>query len=368
MVSVNSHKTPHSVVKIRKMAWVSTVSAHRVGCEKAISELRRMGVEELVLLTVDGGGPLYPSDIRPQPAKLRGKDLVSPLIKLARREGMRTHAWIVTLNFHNVEFAREHKDLYVVNKLGVSCVDDPPYVSHYLWLCPSSEEVVSNVVELFLEVASRFDVDGLHFDYIRYPDVVLPEGIRGRYEGVPREEVLLPRFDYCYCERCRELFESEHGVDPVELRYIEPDYGVWFRWRAQRVTELVRRVYSAVKRYDSSLEVSAAVFATPELAYRYVLQDWPSWGLDFYNPMIYHEYYARPSGWIGQAVREGVLRGARTCAGILVGFMRSEEELARSFADAVSNGASGICVFAYPPPRPELVEWVGKAFRGLSGG
>ena len=352
-------------MKARKMVWLSTVSAYKIGYEKAIEELSRMKIDEIFMLTVNNSGPLYPSKVRPQPKELKGKDLLTPLIKLAHKEGMKVHAWIVTMNFPNEEFIREHRDLYIINKLGVSCVDDPPYVKHYMWLCPSSEEVTKNVVDLFLEVVSQFDVDGLHFDYIRYPDLVLPEGLRDRYEGVPQEEVILPRFDYCYCQRCRSLFKEEHGVDPVNLKYLEPLYGVWFKWRSQRITNLVKRVYSEVKKYDNKLEVSAAVFATPELAYRYVLQDWPSWRIDFYNPMIYHKYYMKSSSWIGEAVKEGVLRGVEVNAGILIGFMESEEELVNSFLNAMDNGATGICVFVYPPPRPELKEWVEKAFSEL---
>lgn len=352
-------------MKIRKMTWLSTVNAYKIGYEKAIKELRHMKIDEIFMLSVSNSGSLYPSKVRPQPKELKNKDFLTPFIKLAHKEGMKIHAWIVTMNFSNEEFIREHKSLYTVNKLGVSCIDDPPYVKHYMWLCPSNEEVVNNVIDLFLEVASKFDVDGLHFDYIRYSDLILPKGLRNKYEGVPQEEVILPRFDYCYCQHCRSLFKKEYKVDPMNLKYLEPLYGAWFKWRSQKIANLVKQVYSKIKKYDNKLEVSAAVFATPELAYRYVLQDWPSWKIDFYNPMIYHKYYMKPSSWIGEAVKEGVLRGVKVNAGIFIGFMESKEELVNSFLNAINNGATGICTFVYPPPRPELKEWVRKAFNEL---
>jgi len=50
-------------------------------------------------------------------------------------------------------------------------------------------------------------------------------------------------------------------------------YGKWYKWRTDRITEIVKYVYKNVKNYDLSVEVSAAVFATPKLAYEYAFQD-----------------------------------------------------------------------------------------------
>ncbi|RLE82929.1 MAG: Tat pathway signal protein [Thermoprotei archaeon] len=352
---------------MRKGAWVSTLGLHRqIGIEKAIKELKDMGIEEVYIIVVNSGGALYPSKVRPSLPQVGGKDLITPLVKEARKADLRVHAWIVSLNFHQEDFMKRNKYLYVVNKLGISCIEKPPYVDHYKWLCPSRPQVRENLVDTFLEIAERFDVDGLHFDYIRLPDIILPKGIRGRYPGVPKEEVLKPEFDYCYCNVCRSLFKEEKGLDPIAIPYDDPNYQIWFKWRADRITDIVRYVCKKVKLYDSSLEVSAAVFATPSLAYRYVFQDWPNWGLDLYNPMIYHKYYEKPVEWIGEAVKEGVRSGARISAGILIGFMESFEELYRGFKLALENGAVGITVFVYPPPRSELKDWVKKAFKELA--
>ncbi|MEM2617079.1 MAG: hypothetical protein QXL64_06085, partial [Thermofilaceae archaeon] len=57
--------------------------------------------------------------------------------------------------------------------------------------------------------------------------------------------------------------------------------------------------------------------------------------------------------------------GLPISAGILVDFMSNYEELKRGFELALENGARGITVFAYPMPKPELEEWVEKAFKEL---
>ncbi len=346
----------------RKGIWVAT-SKTLEELDRSMNDLIKMGVDELYLLVKNSGGTLYPSKVCPQPKELKGKDLVTPVIKKARSLGLKVHAWIVSLNNSNEEFIEKHKDWYVVNKLGERCTEKPPYVPHYKWLCPSRPEVKEFLADLFLEVAGNFDVDGVHFDYIRLPDIILPAGIRPRYPGVPKEEVFKPQYDFCYCENCRRLFEEEYGVDPIKLEYSDPLYGVWFKWRTERITEVVKYVYSKVKKYDPSLEVSAAVFATPNLAYKYVFQDWPTWGIDLYNPMIYHKYYEQDVEWIGTAVREGVIRGVKVSAGILLGFMETKEQLSRAIEVADENGAVGVTLFVYPPPRPELIEWTHEVLK-----
>lgn len=104
-----------------------------------------------------------------------------------------------------------------------------------------------NLTDLLIEIISKYEVDGVHLDYIRFPDVILPKALRSKYEGVPSEEIILPKFDYCYCAVCRDGFEKDFGVNPMKLRILEPAYGKWFGWRARKITELVKFVYRKVK-------------------------------------------------------------------------------------------------------------------------
>jgi len=351
---------------MRKSAWISLPRIYEtIGYEKALKELSDMGLNEVYPIVSEGGGPLFPSKARPQTERYKGKDLVSDFVKEAKKHDIKVHAWIVSMNFPNKTFMEQHPDWYVINKNGESCIDNPPYINHYRWLCPSREETKENLKDLFLEVAEKFDIDGLHFDYIRLPDIILPSGLRSRYPGVPKEDIILPKYDFCYCENCRRLFKEEYGVDPINLKYFEPMYGKWYRWRAEKIKNIVKYVYKNVKSYDSSIEVSAAVFATPKLAYEYVFQDWTEWGIDLYNPMIYHKYYSQPTEWIGTATREAVLKGVNVSSGILIGFMKDENDTYKGFSSALKNGAVGITVFVYPPPKEEMKEWVKKSFKKL---
>jgi uncharacterized lipoprotein YddW (UPF0748 family) len=130
----------------RKACWV-----HLQGrdARSDVERIARLGFEEVLPNVVAVGGPLYPSRVRPQHPQAGGRDLVGEFVKEAKRRGLRVHAWIVSLCYPNPAFESSHRDWYVVNRLGVSCVDEPPYVPYYKWLCPSRPEVRGNLAELF---------------------------------------------------------------------------------------------------------------------------------------------------------------------------------------------------------------------------
>ncbi len=71
-------------------------------------------------------------------------------------------------------------DLYAWNGLGESAWDKPAYAAYYKFLCPSREEVYLFLEELYTEIASLEEVDGIHLDYIRFPDVILAPGTVGQ--------------------------------------------------------------------------------------------------------------------------------------------------------------------------------------------
>ncbi len=99
--------------------------------------------------------------------------------KIAKQTGLEFHAWIPTL------MQRENPKLkpewYVVNGLGESTWDKPAYVNYYKVLCPNHEEVYEFLAEIYGAVAEVDDVDGIHLDYTRFPDVILGKGLWSKY-------------------------------------------------------------------------------------------------------------------------------------------------------------------------------------------
>ena len=114
------------------------------------------------------------------------------------------------------ELLDKHPDWYAVNRKGESCHDKPAYVDYYRFLCPNHQGVAEYLAEDYVKEAHKPYVDGVHLDYVRMPDVILPVSLWKNYGIEQKEE--LPEYDYCYCDVCRELFKAKTGQDPLELK------------------------------------------------------------------------------------------------------------------------------------------------------
>jgi uncharacterized lipoprotein YddW (UPF0748 family) len=272
------------------------------------------------------------------------------------------HRWTWILNRAGDTWAREnHPEWYTVSRNGESTLDVPPYVDYYRWVCPSREPVREYLRGLIDEATSQPGLDGIHLDYIRYCDVILPRGLWAKYDLVQNRE--LPEFDFCYCDVCREQFEGLTGRDPLELEdpSADPDWAS-FRWDS--VTRVVTDLSEVTHAHGKS--ISAAVFATPTLARKLVRQAWDEWPVDRVFPMLYHPAYDQDIPWIGRSVEEGVraLRGSSTelNAGLYVPAL-APGELAEAIHLVRDAGADGYSLFDLNPLTDEHIAAVETAMR-----
>ena len=113
---------------------------------------------------------------------------------------------------NRAELLDKHPDWYAVNRKGESSHDKPAYVDYYRFLCPNHSGVAPYLAEDYVKEAHKPYVDGVHLDYVRMPDVVLPVSLWKNYGIEQKEE--LPEYDYCYCDTCRALFKAKTGQDP----------------------------------------------------------------------------------------------------------------------------------------------------------
>jgi hypothetical protein len=255
--------------------------------------------------------------------------------RAAKKNKIEAHRWMWTLNRGEKDLLAAHPEWYAVNRKGESCSDKPPYVNYYRWLCPSREEVHQYLEAQVNEILKKDYVDGIHLDYVRYCDVILPVNLWDKY-GIDQTKEL-PEYDYCYCDICRSKFKEQKGKDPLEMQY--PDQSLsWRKYRYDNVTRLVNRLSKVAASYKKS--ITAAVFPTPEVARRIVRQDWTNWNLNGICPMIYHGFYKEDVSWIGDAVAEGMhwLCGKFPIyAGLYLPDFKNTDEL--------RQGASGVSLF-----------------------
>lgn len=264
------------------------------------------------------------------------------IYKLCKESGLEAHHWKWTMN--RKDLLESHSNWYAVNRLGESCFDKPAYVNYYRFLCPNQSGLATFLANDYVKEAKRPYVDGLHLDYVRMPDVILPVGLWDNYKIEQTYE--LPEYDYCYCDVCRSKFKNQTGIDPLMIKYPMENQS-WINFRLNSITNIVDSISNAVK--TEGKFISAAVFPGPSMAKKMVRQDWGNWSLDAYFPMIYNKFYLEGVDWIGESVRESVttLNGK---ASIYAGLMFSDikDDFEKALDLAFDNGADGVSFFGGP--------------------
>jgi len=263
--------------------------------------------------------------------------------KAAKSAGLEAHRWMWTMNRGEKELLENHPDWYAVSRDGKSCATNPPYVNYYRWLCPSKPEVQEYLKKQTETIVKKDYIDGIHLDYIRFCDVILPVNLWKNYKIDQTKE--LPEYDFCYCETCRKAYKEKTGIDPLDLEF--PDQSPsWRKFRYERINNVVNSLAEIA--HKNKKPITAAVFPTPEIARRIVRQDWTNWNLDGVCPMIYHGFYREQTSWIGDAVEEGIhLLCAKfpLYAGVFLPDFKSMNDLEEGIKVAIENGASGISLF-----------------------
>ncbi len=319
---LNACKSLHNNPGMPVWVWMSARGGSTGQWKKKFRELTRLGVSGIL---IQASEEQYPE-----------------LASLAKKAGLEIHAWIVVLNHRNRETMDQHPEWFTVSREGKSTIEYPPYVGYYSWLCPSRIEVREFIAERVDRLAKIENLDGVHLDYIRHSDVILPVGLWSKYNLVQDKEY--PEFDFCYCDVCREQFKQQQGIDPMEIE--EPaEHKEWLQFRYDSVTRLVNELAEITR--DHGKKLTAAVFPTPEIAKKLVRQEWLAWNLDAVYPMIYHNFYEEDISWIETATREGTgaLNGRFPLYSGLYIPALTPENIGQAVQYAMTGGAAGVTFF-----------------------
>ena len=250
--------------------WPTTKATNASGIErqkeelcKILDKLQACHINTVVLQTRLRGSVIYPSKIEPWDVILTGQydrdpgyDPLAFAIEETHRRGMELHAWLVTVPAFKIEVARKmgkrsllrtHPEL--LRKHGEQYYLDPGL--------PGSAEYL---VSLCREIVSRYDVDGIHFDYIRYPE------------------------------------QAETFSDGASYR----KYGKWKdkrTWRLDNITRIVRMSYEAIKELKPWVRVSCSPVGKYNDMSRYSARGWSAYGA----------VYQDAQGWLSEGIMDMLL-------------------------------------------------------------
>jgi uncharacterized lipoprotein YddW (UPF0748 family) len=323
---------------LKNWVWIP-INTRRSGDEwkRSFALMRESGIQAIVPEIYDGRNAYFASQRLPVRT-----DLLGTILPLARAEGLEVHAWMWAMPCMIESILKEHPDWYNVNAKGESAADKPAYVSYYKFLDPGRPEVREWVQGTVKELAGIAELTGIHLDYIRHPDAILPSGLWKKY-GIVQDKVY-PQYDYGYSEYERKLFKKARGSDPIEIPDPTHHQG-WMQFRLNMVTDLVNKYLVPAARAKGKM-ITAAVFPGPSLAREMVRQDWGRWKLDAFLPMLYHVFYEKGADWVRQETREAVSTVKQPIySGLYIQGMQ-EAAFVETVNQALEGGASGVSLFA----------------------
>ena len=274
-----------------RAVWLDRGTIVRAGSEqelaKTFDRLAQAGINTVFFETVNASYTIYPSQVAPQQNPLiSGWDPLAAGVKLAHERGMELHAWVWVFAAGN----QRHNELLKINSdyPGPVLAANPDWANYdHLgniipvgqtkpFFDPANPELRQYLLKLYEEIVTRYKVDGLQLDYIRYP---FQDPVAGR--------------SYGYGKAARAQFQQLTGVDPVNITPIQGE--LWQKWttfRTEQVDSFVAQVSQELRQKRPNLILSVAVFPLPEAErIQKIQQHWEVWArrgdIDLIVPMTY---------------------------------------------------------------------------------
>jgi len=282
-----------AAAELRGLWVVRTALVSPESVDRVVDDAAAAGLNALFVQVRGRGDAFYASRLVPRSVLLerqpRGFDPLARLMARARARGLQVHAWVnVLLVAHfgqpipRGHVLERHPDwimvprseasqsfeasprqrLRMVARAGRRTADVEGY-----YLSPSVPEAVDHLEAVVRELVRSYPVDGLHFDFIRYPG---------------------PSWDHSRAALVG--FRQVHGTQAL-LGGPALDPAGWDDYRRRSVTALASRLADAARVERPGLVMSAAVAPDEAQAVHHKYQNWPYWLssgiLSALCPMVY---------------------------------------------------------------------------------
>lgn len=247
---------------------------------KTLDELKALGINTVFFQVRNRGDMIVPNAPEPFCTEITGSRTLHPsydplafAITECHKRGMQLHAWMVMIPIGSDKIVRQQgRESVAYRKQGLSVLFNKQW-----YLNPGNPETGAYLAELCGWVAKRYDIDGIHLDYIRYPD---------KHQGFPDGE----------------WYRRYGGGKKIE------------QWRMDNITTIVKHISQHVHSIKKHVAISAAPLGKLRKLPEYpnitwtcresVYQDPVEWAMkgyvDFLTPMMYYigdHFYPFADDW-----------------------------------------------------------------------
>jgi uncharacterized lipoprotein YddW (UPF0748 family) len=256
--------------------WIANVQhtdllASRANMETWLTTLSGMGFNTVFVVVYNSGRTIYPSKVMKnltgveQDERFVGRDPLREISEVAKAKNMKVYAWF------EYGFATDYgggQGREIINTKpawGSVGVDGQLVVKNsFTWLNSLHPEVQNFMLSLLMEVVENYDLTGIQGD--------------DRLPAMPTEAG--------YDTMTTRLYKAAKGVNPPT----NPKDADWVQWRADNLSQFMKRIYTSVKAKKPNMLVSMSPSPYPFGLTEY-LQDWPAWVKNGWVDMVVPQCY-----------------------------------------------------------------------------
>ena len=255
--------------------WVRPTETTPAKVEDTLDKIDAAGFNIVFLEIILQGYTIYPSavaaanGIPAQRPNMAGFDPLQVWVDGAHKRGIEPHPRVESLFVGSQSESggpgprlTAHPEWAAVEREDVAKTGPQPSSQEvgYYFLDPAIPAASAYIEALYREILTRYEVNGLHLDYICYP-VSQPWQTAGFSDST----------------FARAAFKAENGVHPYSLTPDDVLWAAWNSWREEQVTSFVVEVRKMQQQVAPHAQISAAVFADPGDALSKKFQNWPDW-------------------------------------------------------------------------------------------
>jgi uncharacterized lipoprotein YddW (UPF0748 family) len=269
LILMTSSIQTHAEEAPRRALFISVIEKNpvlesRANIEKVVDFAAKAGIKVLFVQIYRANQAWFPSKMAVDGApyerclKSVGEDAFALLIKEAQAKGIEVHAWLNLLSLAKNDkapiFKKYGTSILTRNSLPKKNLQDYKIDEQY-FLEPGDPRVRQELGIMVEEIAKNYpDLDGIQFDYIRYPDKK-------------------PAYGYTTANLTR--FRKATGKAVADEK--DP---VWREWKRDQVTLLVRHLAKRIHAIQPKIHITTTGCMPYIRAYDEAFQDWPLWVKD----------------------------------------------------------------------------------------
>jgi len=311
--------------------------------KKIVAQAHQAGVNNLFVQFYARGEAYYDSKLAPTAdCVTRNFDPLALMVKECKARGIKIHAWInVYFVWSSDRRPRDGRHAYYQDDGWFAADPQGRSLKDYsqkelgqrnlegVYLSPSSPEVKTYLRELVREILFKYDVDGIHLDYVRYGSI-----------------------NYSYDVSSRTSFYNQYKVDPFALlegnRALEPYWATWQQWRMYQISDLVAQLKLDIMKFNPWVQLSAAVKPDPDEARLSFGQDWPAWLENRWADFVVLMDYSSNTGTVVRLARKAVAYKGQGQVYVGLGAWRdSMDGLMEKIRALRKAGINDIVLFSY---------------------